>query len=740
MSLPLSEFIKIADRGDRPEVEPVKPYFALSNPNGESMHSGLSNSHEWLFNLYNAGLEHSKYEANEDIVASALYKGLHYWSQDKSLDFRDSKNNIRRDDAPIYANYIQELGRQRTSKLTAFIPGTRVIPSTAELTDREAAKSGDKLLDYIKYKNKHKQMMRRCVTEAYKYGEQPLFIEWNKDAGSIKKEWQATADIAEKEGHKSGKVKVKLDGKFVEIDLDNPEHEGDVEYNLWTPYMIGYAPFNATCIREIEGVYRFSYQHVEKIKRDYPNIKHPYDSADYEAVPRWSYNHQSMQATLLEDHDLVIEYFGRSSKYLRGGVYMKITEQTELEKPQDLPYDRLDDSEWGNIPMEMIKDIDYVNQVRGGSTVHLLKNLQHKSNKFITDMVKNVELAARAKLFLPKGSGVGVETIADSGVTVVKYNAPYKPEFASNNAVNVSALAGGHELLKSEFFQLGGSGPVSQGDVPKGVKSGVALRLVKQFEDIRNADLIEQLNEFIVAVDRKTLAIAKQYYSEDEERMLLVMGKDKKRKIESLKVSDLSKVHDVQIQDVNALSKEPAGKLQELIDLIEITAKNPEGPVYTNAQLIKILDYPVPEDAKDTIAESALAADWENEQLADGREVPEPRSGEDLLTHYKTHKAFYHGRRWHDLSEKAQLLFEEHMMATEFLMFEKMSQSPAYEQLILTTTPDFPSFSENYLDLMRASLGQGQAAQGQQAPVSQEQVAAGVSPAGRSIEAAQGGL
>lgn len=679
-SLKILDYVNIATEGEKGvHIDAVKPVHSVTK-------DGI---HDWVINTYNNLQEHMTNIASQQIRNLSLRKGVYYSSKDGRAKLVNDLEKFEK--VGVNANYLEELGKQRKAKLTSFIPATRAIPKNSDYSSIQSAKGADKLLDSVKYSKNYKALISSVVDNTYTFGEQPLIIGWDPYAGKPTPEWEKLARKLEQKNPNA--IEGEVNGKV--INLDRPEVRGDLFFRAHLPYMMVRDPKSRP--EDVQWVMYLGYEHIDDVKFDHSKA----DKKHFEVKKTYSiFNPENMELEQLDDHILIIRFYARSSRFLRSGMYFKATEYGFLTPPEDIWYDDVPSSEYGNLPHEILTDISYPAHLHARSTIDLLSGLQHQSNKFLTMFAKALELQAHPKALLPNGSGVKIESLANAKATVIRYNAPFEPKVVTLGNIPPS-LPNAWDMYKNELFQLGGSGPVSQGDIPRGLRSGVALRLVKQFEDIRNADQVAKLEQFILAVDRKQLPIIQKRFP--EEFAISIVGEDKQRFIESFKKADLDSVHDLEIQAVNPLSKDPAGQTQNVLDLIEVTANTTEGVPYSNRQILKILEYPKPDIVIDPITVAIDAAERENSFFAEGKKVLPPRPGEDLISHYRTHMPFYRRDIFRDMPEEWQQAFIDHMIGTEYLIFEQMSENAIFAQIVQRDLPSFPSFSVNYVNLIQTA-------------------------------------
>ena len=91
----------------------------------------------------------------------------------------------------------------------------------------------------------------------------------------------------------------------------------------------------------------------------------------------------------------------------------------------------------------------------------------------------------------------------------------------------------------------------------------VAMQYLSESESRRINTDVQQLNQFVRGVYDKCLKTAGQYYKADEQRTMMIMGKDNKWDIFPLDVSSIGKSYSVMIQNTSGLSDSKSAKTQQ---------------------------------------------------------------------------------------------------------------------------------------------------------------------------------
>ena len=627
---------------------------------------------EWLNEAYEEGIQRMRPRTNRMIRNLAQYRGIHYWSQDRGGDFRNDEG-AEIDTEKIIANELYELVELRVAKMTRFKPATVPVPATNEQQDKSATEVVKAVLETISYQNDKDSLMSKAQRYAQIFGEQPILITWNKHKGHIHPQW-----LKDKKRFKDKKKRIKDKNGEREYHPEKPTRIGDIEYSLPLPWQIIYDFKDSPS--DVEWIIHYDYEHVENVRKDYPNIRPDLIESVEKAS---SFDVGSLAARKLTNHVLVMRLYCRSNRFLEKGFHAVCTPNIVLEKGP-LPYNRVDASEWGNLPIERLTDVDIPGVLYPVSTFQIFGNLQNTINKLYTLANRNLMLVGHPKMMVPDSANVNFEDLGNDA-TVVEYSGDVPPQLITGNVIGTEIFAFIGQLTE-KLQALGGTHPVSTGSPPPGIKAGIAIRLLEDIENQRSTNVIKKHNNLVVALDKKTLAVVGKYYKEDDGRMTNIVGRDKTYLVDSFDASVLNRPYDIRIQQTSSLPQSPAARTQTIIDLMQVEGFR---QILPDEQWADLLDLAAPGKFYTTARAAVVTAEWENEEFIQNRVPPEPREGEKLDVHWRVHATFYQQRGFLDLSDKQKEDFKDHLLTTEFLMWRHMQENPTFAQTVLALK-DFP--------------------------------------------------
>lgn len=585
------------------------------------------------------------------------YKGYQYLN---SVYYpRDVLETQRKYTPQMVLPLISDAVDEKVARLMEFKPNVVVVPTHDESQDKNDAKVAKRFLDHVDYNQKLDSKFRQVLTASKIAGEAFAWIRWNPDLGEPLKE-------------------VSILNKTTASDQNpNPMElirQGDLEVVKKSGDLLLYQ--RAESWEKVDYCFVIEIDYVEALKLDYP------EKADQirEDSDMRVFNYDKFDEETLSGMCRKVHFYHRKTKYLPQGYEACFTSSALLKKGP-LSY------EHGELPIERLVDIENGEELPGQSFIDKVKNISSQINNSLNSVVKMMMLAGYAKWFVEGGA---VDDYAlNNDVNIVKIKPGSKPPvLAQANPVGQNQWQF-IEKLQEWFYQFSKSNSVVRGEPPPGVTAYVAMQYLSESESRRINTDVQQLNQFVRGVYSKVLKTAAQFYKPDEERTMMIMGKDNKWDIFPLDVKSLTKSYSIMIQNTSGLSDSKAARTQQLIDL---------NAAFPNAlpqdQVIEMIGLSQAEKFIDIASAAARAAEDENEYIMDGKGQIEPMEGEDLLTHYKIHVQAIQPMGFKlKAPPEVQEAMALHIAATEYMLLDKAVINPALAQA-LATLPYFPMFAQ----------------------------------------------
>lgn len=648
----MSQYVSFDELDQIQQSTYKKPFFAIDLTNDDTVLNWLN---EELLSI------RQKDQTRLEKVKTNLlrYKGYQYLN---SVYYpRDVLETQRKYTPQMVLPLLSDACDEKVSRLMEFKPNIVVVPVHDETRDKQDAKTAKRFLSHVDYTQKLDTKFRQILTSSKIAGESFAWIRWNPDLGEV-----------------LGAVGIAAKAKEVGGD-DNPQpseliRQGDVEVVKKTSHWVFYE--RAESWDKVNYCFVIELDYVEALKLDYPDKA----SDIREESDAKVFDYDKMEEVSLAGRARKVHFYHKKTKYLPEGYEACFTMGALLKKGP-LSYKH------GELPIERICDIENDEELAGQSFFDKVKSISSQINNSLNMVVKMMMLASMAKWFV-EGGAVDDQSL-NNDINIVKIKQGAKPPvLAQGNPVGQ-----GHyqfiEKLQEWFYKFSKSNSVVQGNPPPGVTAGVALQYVSESESRRMTTEVQQLNQFVRNVYDKILKTAGQFYKPDEERTLMLMGKDNRWENYPLDTASLTKPYSIMIQNTSGLSDSKAVRTQQVLDY---ETKFPG--LFPREQVVEMMGLAQGEKFLDTGSAAARAAEDENEWIQDGKGQIEPAEWEDSITHWTVHTMSMQamGFKTKAPPEVIQAMVD-HVTATEMLMMDTAAKNPAYQQLLLPLK-GFPMFFE----------------------------------------------
>lgn len=634
---------------------------------------------QWLMGEKNYLIEENRARMRTVETNLAQYKGIQYQSQYIN-DYNSSEKGSDRSQIlqKIVCNHIYDLVQQKVSRLIKYRPALAILPTANELEDRVGAKMSKLLLDNIWYEqNFEGEVQNEFVKTVHVMGEAYLAVLWDKNAGPIHKDIRPKLDELKKNGEfvltqEDGSPELDENGEPIKI--KNVIHYGDTVYQIW--YTLDTLLDKKSQWKEVDHLF-----HKETISKAEAKQKYGYGETKEFAEDAFMYDYEKMVTRKLANECMLWTFYHRKTEMLPTGAEIKFIGD-RVVSVKEL------DSSSGKLPVERLTDVDMPGELHGVSFIQVIKGLTGTYNNITNMIVRNQVLVSHPKWMYAQGS-INVDALGND-ITNVSVKGPIMPQLVQTNPTP-RELFEFRGLLKEEFQQISGVFGVSRGEPPPGIKAGIALQFLAEQENERMNEMVLKYNDWVRRIGIKTIERCADNYQPDDERMMMILGKNNKWMSTFFDVKYLSKQYDIRVQNSSALPQSKAARTQYLLDL------NEKFPAQiTPEQVLDQLDLAQPDKFVDIATVSVKAAEAENESIMEGTaELHDPKEYEDHIIHWITHVKQV--REWsfkNQSPKELQEKMEAHILAHEMLMVKKLmtNPNPLYQEMVATRCPGFPLF------------------------------------------------
>lgn len=641
-----------------------KPFFAVQDQDDDALLTWLKTE-----------LEHLEKEDEERIRKIknniARYKGIQYQAQETRGSGRDRENKNSKFAPKMVINTLFDVTEQKIARLIEYKPAVAVLPTNDEFSDKVAAITAKRFLGHIDYTQNFDEKAHTTLRNSKLSGEGFMTVMWNPDIGGFHPDYDP--EVKQEYLNEKGEAERQADGSKKYI--DRPVYRGDVEYKLWRSDDVFVEEASSwDCVN-----YAFlrDREYTEALKLDHPSKA----SLIKEDGQGMAYDYASLQDKPLINKTNTYLFIHKRTKYCKNGAKIKFCKDAILSK-EDLPQE-FDNGTW---PLTRLPDIELTGENRGESFFMNVKAMASQYNNLTNMINRNQLLVSHPKWFVWGGSVDNKNLNNDISIVTVK--GPKAPVLAQANPTPAEVFNFRKEL-KEEIYQMGQIPSVQRGEAPAGVKAMVALQFLTEQETRRQNTDITRFNSWVRDVKALSLKVAGKRYKKDDKRTMMILGRDSTWFAKNYDPAKLSRSFDVRIQNTSALPESKGARWQFILDMAE---RFPD--LFPREQIVEMLELGQVDKFMDEASNAVRTAEYENEVILEGEELPEPEKYEFHIIHWKTHvKAIQ------DLSFKKNTPKEirqkmiDHIMATEMLMLDEAEKSPEFAKA-LTMLQQFPMFME----------------------------------------------
>lgn len=639
----------------------LKPLFCINRENPKEVL-------RWLCQALDIAKKDSNERVKQIYTNIATYKGIHWKEQETKAERRTSGSATSGTSADasqstplITVNHMYDMTENKVARMSRFKPVIQVSPANGtEYSDKLAARTHKELLDFIVYENSLHQKFIEFSRYNYIGGEAYLWIKWCKDKGDLDENYKMLAEkgpiaLLGPDGNE-----VKIEGQVVYIEKE--VFKGDVEFETLMADKVFLEPLQE--FEKCSWLFREFEEDVDVLKAEYPGKKVSEDPGDqtYSMTELEVDRREALQSL---NRTKYYELWHKKTKFLPKGFYAKFTASDVLEfgdhpyKHRKFPCVRLVDIKVPNCRDGMS---NYINGKPLNSIINIMKSMK----------LRNHILGSHLHWICPDGM-VKTENLGNDA-TKVSYKGSNPPQLVTFPVIPRD-MHESEQDAKTDLQQIMGVFGVSRGEPPPGVKAGVAMNFLEEQENERmNAEVV-QFSEAIVDCFKMTLELVRQFYREDDNRLVKIVGKDSEWEIKQLKVKDLTTPVDIRLQNSSALPQSRAGRTQAILD---IDQQRPG--MFTNEQFIEALDLGLPVDSAADVTKALRAAQYETERILNGEQTGEPAEWEKHLAHWQVHfNALQSPQFKNGTPPEIKQGLIDHLMAHEYFMDKRRMKDPGFD-------------------------------------------------------------
>lgn len=591
------------------------------------------------------------------------------------------------------SNKVLPRYRKALTRLTTYDPGAFATPNSNETLDIEAAQLGTKVLRAAREKVKFRVKNHEKTQWQLLAGTGILHPFWNSDLGEeIKGDESGLAqDNTDNEtsvltGGVTGST-----GKFESPNLGSSPsplkpgkqvlRSGDIDLEVPSPFEL-FPLDNPGDIRKTRKMDWVKYVDLEVIKQMYPekggevvaegdNTSFGMYQQKIDSLISTGGGYQSRKNESNDKKALLHRVWERPTTEYQNGRYMAYAGNIILEAG-DIP-----DIELGKefeMPFFFYEDIGIPGKTWAQSTTEQIIPLNKLLNRSISVQIESGNMMGKPKAAIAKGSLPNTAFTNETGEvlecigTVPGFFPPhYLPPPSLPNYVTQLP-----EMLMKSIYDVGAMHEASLAEKPGGgVTSGVAIKELKQSDEMEMNPLFEQDSENKKIIYSMFLKMIQKHYTEG--RLLKYVGRDNMPDVISFVGADLRNNTDVWVEMSNIIPDTRVGRQEFIVEFFDKGLLGDKNSDVTRKRAMKwVLEGGTIDEMYADSSEDAKNARYENKDLEKGPDVMAAKQMvkwyHDHATHIMEHKRQMLMPLFLKKQPQVQMAYEEHVKAHDDMM------------------------------------------------------------------------
>lgn len=614
------------------------------------------NTSEAELHLWSRGLVHDGRQRRRSHVAQ-WWENIATYAGDFWTEF-DIHSNILREPVKsadhkvkLPINLAQPAVRTEYAKLLKNRPIVNALSRSEDIEDLDAAEVGTGMLNYYGEQRFHKAKVRRRMlmwTLIAGYG--GIFVDWNPKAlGEIEVFVDpATGDpvfnpeliaqyteYAKTTGHRKPKT--------------TTIPQGDLEIKHLSPFALIfdfsklYVEESAWCIVsevwDVDAAFVRWGVELEPQREALPDIMERRMLARADLSSRLILDTPKAQ-NMAEVHRLFIK---PGHRYFQQGAEIVFTDDTFIVSNEFPHYH-------GELPVAAMGHIPNPISQHPMSILQALKPVVLEISKTESQMVENRNLMSNPPWIEFRQNRIVGEIQNKPGMRLKVDFVPGIPEPHPVQMPDLPAYVKDlPELFGQHVLEISGQNETSQGQVPPGARSGVAIAYLTEENDTKLGPTVQEYEEVIERASWLELMCYVQYYT--TERTVRLYKSGSKPDVIHFKGEMLSGIPGVQVQAGSALPKSLAAKQQYTLDLYD------RGLIRNPREVMEMLD--LGKGEQDEWEKDMDQADRENFDMENGKQR-QVLEWYNHAAHLYVHHSQMKSQSFEDLDSEIQQIFMDH--------------------------------------------------------------------------------
>jgi hypothetical protein len=472
-------------------------------------------------------------------------------------------------------NHALTVARTELSKLTKSRPIVEVIANSTNSKDLAATKVGRAALDYADWKFKLQRMRKQALWWMIQCGIGAMYVGWdaldNKQGNVRYKIDPATGEPTFSPVRWREIEQMVTDG----IIDDAPEITfpmGELEYKVYSPFQL--LPDETVLdFDQCRDLITSEVANVDVVRGEYGR---PARDLQPEEVTLGTMERRMMQRVGWANfqgadidngcyvHTFWLEpgvYAGNS--FLKEGKYVRWSQNRILDMSDGFPFQD------GRLPFAFYQHIPQATSIWPDTVINHIRGPNLEIDKTVSQLVEAKDYMANPMWRVATQQKVKGQIKSQAGGILRYVHVPNIPPPEPIEGLQLPSqvenlIAG----LREQILDISGQSEVARGNVPTGVRSGVAVAYLQEEDDTKLASTIENMEHAISLEGSLTLERFSQFYT--VERMIQFYRPDGKFDAMKFKGADLKNNTQVVTQAGSAMPRSKAAKQQYTLELVSL--------------------------------------------------------------------------------------------------------------------------------------------------------------------------
>lgn len=356
-------------------------------------------------------------------------------------------------------------------------------------------------------------------------------------------------------------------------------------------------------------------------------------------------NKLSMEAPDAQDLCEVHRLFVRPNHpYFPDGAEIIFTNNKMIQISDTYPFQHAE------LPVAWMGHVPFPVSQYAGSILQQLRPVVLELSKTESQMIENRNLMANPPWMIPETAAVDEEIVNKPGLRITYRFMPNVPEPHPIEMPDMPNYVQNFiPVLREHILEISGQGETSQGRVPSGARSGVAIAYLQEEDDTKLGPTVQEFEEMIQIMAGQMLSVIAEKY--DTPRTIQIYRKHSEPEVFDFEGSQLEGVATVIVQAGSALPRSKAAKQQYILDLWDRGLEQDPRKVREMLELSQ--------GDPDEWEIDLQQAERENRKMMEAEDVPVEEWYNHPAHHY-VHRRFMKSADFEAMDEQTQQIFKDH--------------------------------------------------------------------------------